>query len=131
MTISREQQVSLETTRYYHIISRCVRRAFLCGDDPLSGKDLNHRKAWLLDRIRELTSVFAIRVCAYAIMSNHYHIVVYLVSERKPVSNKSRAFRRQKCHIEVFKRSFFYQTSNFLLKCYVIEYIVLFSFCVI
>ncbi len=80
-TISREQQVSLETTRYYHIISRCVRRAFLCGDDPLSGKDLNHRKAWLLDRIRELTSVFAIRVCAYAIMSNHYHIVVYLDRE--------------------------------------------------
>ena len=31
MTQSRSQQVSLQDTRYYHLISRCVRRAYLCG----------------------------------------------------------------------------------------------------
>ncbi len=78
MAISRKTQISLETTRYYHCISRCVRKAFLCGIDSVSGKDLNHRKQWLLEYIHYLSSIFSIRVCAYAIMSNHYHLVLYV-----------------------------------------------------
>ena len=41
MTRPRSQQVSLALTPYYHCIGRCVRRAFLCGEDPLSGNHLN------------------------------------------------------------------------------------------
>jgi REP element-mobilizing transposase RayT len=72
----RYRQVSVDDTPYYHCVSRCVRRAFLCGEDPLSGFSFEHRRQWIVDRIRLLCSVFAVDLCAYAIMSNHYHIVV-------------------------------------------------------
>lgn len=78
MTQSRAKQVSLQDTRYYHLISRCVRRAYLCGEDAYTKQSYEHRRQWMVDRIRFLTSVFAIDVAAYAVMSNHYHLVVYV-----------------------------------------------------
>ena len=60
-----------------HTISRCVRRAFLCGLDPYSRKDYEHRRDWVRERIQSLAEVFAIEVCAYAIMSNHSHLVLW------------------------------------------------------
>ena len=78
MPIPRSQQISLDSTPYYHCISRCVRRAFLCGDDPLTGNSYEHRRGWVEERILFLTSVYAIDVCAYAIMSNHVHTVLHI-----------------------------------------------------
>lgn len=82
MTLARSQQVSLDDTPYYHCISRCVRRAYLCGKDPVSGRDFDHRKAWLVERIKFLASCFAVDVCAYAVMSNHYHLVLHVDQQR-------------------------------------------------
>ena len=76
----RYRQVSIENTPYYHCISRCVRRAFLCGSDPLTGFNFEHRRQWIVDRIKLMCSVFAVDLCAYAIMNNHYHIVVRINS---------------------------------------------------
>lgn len=78
MTKARCQQISVSDTRYYHCISRCVRRAFLCGLDDYSGQSYEHRRSWVVERIGFLASVFAIDICAYAVMSNHYHLVVSL-----------------------------------------------------
>jgi len=82
MPQARYRLVDTQTTPYYHCISRCVRRAFLCGYDRLSRKNFEHRKQWMLDRIKVLSSVFAIDVCAYAIMSNHFHLVLHIDTQR-------------------------------------------------
>ncbi len=82
MTRPRHELVSVEDTPYYHCVSRCVRRAFLCGEDQLSGRSFEHRRQWIVERLGLLTKVFAIDLCAYAIMGNHYHLVVRIDDKR-------------------------------------------------
>jgi REP element-mobilizing transposase RayT len=78
MPQSRKSQVSLLDTPYYHCVSRCVRRSFLCGEDKVSGQSYEHRRGWVEERLLLLSSVFAIDICAYAVMSNHTHIVMHV-----------------------------------------------------
>ena len=82
MTQARRNLISLSDTPYYHCVNRCVRRAFLCGEDRHSGRSYEHRKQWVVDKIKELSSLFAIDICAFAILSNHYHIVMHVDEKR-------------------------------------------------
>jgi REP element-mobilizing transposase RayT len=82
MTRAREQQICCEDTPYDHCISRVVRKAFLCGFDPTSQQNFEHRRQWIIDRLALLAEVFCVDICAYAIMSNHYHLVLYIDKER-------------------------------------------------
>jgi len=82
MATARNRQISLIDTPYYHCISRCVRRAFLCGEDKVSGQSYEHRRGWVEDKLLALSQVFAIDVCAFAVMSNHTHLVLFVDIEQ-------------------------------------------------
>ncbi len=94
MTQARSIQVSLEDTPYYHCISRCVRRAFLCGEDHVTGENYEHRKPWVVEKLKELSEVFAIDVYAYAIMSNHYHVILHVDADTAKNWNQDEVIKR-------------------------------------
>ena len=76
MAMARKEIVNDYEVGTYHCISRCVRRAFLCGFDKFLNKSFEHRKTWIENRIKHLTKVFDIDIGSYAIMSNHLHIIL-------------------------------------------------------
>jgi len=75
----RKEQINLEITRNYHLMGRCVRRAFLCGKD--GDRSYEHRREWIESLLKNLVEVFAIQLYGYAIMSNHYHLVARVCDE--------------------------------------------------
>ena len=75
MTTPRRLLVDPENACDYHLVSRRVQGAFLCGRDRRTGRDYSHRKQWLVDRIKLLGCCFAVEVYAYCVMSNHFHLV--------------------------------------------------------
>jgi len=77
----RKNLISLSDTPFYHCMSRCVRRAFLCGEDSYSGVNYEHRRDWLEDKLHQPADAFAIKLCAYAVMNNHYHVVLNVRSD--------------------------------------------------
>ncbi len=97
MTRPRKELVSVETTPYYHIVSRCVRRTFLCGVDSATNTSYEHRRQWIEDRIRLLSSIFAVDICAYAVLSNHYHLVVKLDPPQAEHWSETEVLQRWQC----------------------------------
>jgi putative transposase len=76
MALPRSKYVQDGEVGVYHCTTRCVRRAFLYGIDPYSGRNYSHRKAWIEDRLQQLASIFAIDVSSFSVMSNHYHVTL-------------------------------------------------------
>ena len=59
-----------------HVMNRTVRRCFLMGEDPLTGKNFDHRKAWMEDELQRLAACFGIDLLTFAILSNHFHLIL-------------------------------------------------------
>jgi len=59
-----------------HAMARTNRRCFLLGEDPLSGKNFDHRKRWIEDKLQILAANFGIDLLAFACLSNHIHLVL-------------------------------------------------------
>jgi len=73
---ARKEIVDESDVGAYHCVARCVRRAFLCGVDLYSGKNFDHRKVWVRDRLEELAGIFAIDILGFSVMSNHIHVLL-------------------------------------------------------
>jgi len=69
MTYPRSHLVSEDESGCYHVVSRCVRRAFLCGKDKLTGKCFEHRREWIEKRILELAECFTVSVYLISVVS--------------------------------------------------------------
>lgn len=78
MTTARRELKDPHHAASFHCVARCVRRAWLCGFDSYLSKSFEHRKSWVVDRIREVGSIFACGIYSYAVMSNHLHLVVHM-----------------------------------------------------
>ena len=72
MTIARAQLVDTSVTRWYHCITRCVRRAFLLGEGD------RDRKEWIENRLEELADIFAVAVGGFSVLDNHLHVLLRL-----------------------------------------------------
>jgi hypothetical protein len=72
MTIARAHLVDPALTRWYHCITRCVRRAFLLGEGA------SDRKLWIDNRLKELAGIFSIAVGGFSVPDNHLHVLVRL-----------------------------------------------------
>jgi len=81
MTYARSILIPKGSAGTFHCVSRCVRRAFLCGEDRLTGRSFEHRRQWVEDRIHELAGIFGVAIWGYAVMSNHVHVVVEILPE--------------------------------------------------
>lgn len=76
MTVPRGEIFKPREIGVYHCIARCVRRAFLCGFDTVTGQSFEHRRTWMRERLTFLLTVFSIELLAYALMSNHLHTLL-------------------------------------------------------
>ncbi len=86
----RCKQIALSETPFYHLTYRCVRRSFLCGE--IDGYNFEHRREWIVERLRLLTEMFAIDVASYAIMMNHYHVLVRVNLDKSAAWSASEIF---------------------------------------
>jgi hypothetical protein len=59
-----------------HVVQQCVRNMHLIGLDETTGEDYSYRQEWIRQRLEKLASVFAVDVLSYAILSNHFHVVL-------------------------------------------------------
>jgi hypothetical protein len=72
----RKDVFSPDEIAIVHVMNRTTRRCFLFGDDTLSGKNYDHRKVWFVDRLQLLASQFGIDLLSYAVLSNHFHLIL-------------------------------------------------------
>ena len=74
--LARGEVFSPDEVAVVHVMNRVVRRCFLFGDDPVSGKNFDHRKFWIEDQLRIQAACFGIDLLGFALMSNHFHLIL-------------------------------------------------------
>ena len=54
----------------------CAGRSSACGVDSLSSRSYEHRRDWIRDRLEALAGLFGVEIAAFAVMSNHVHVIL-------------------------------------------------------
>lgn len=73
---ARGEVIDPDVVQILHCVQRCVRKAWLCGTDPVTGQCFEHRRGWIRDRLEFLASVFAVDCLTFSVMSSHVHLVL-------------------------------------------------------
>ncbi|MCP5092686.1 MAG: hypothetical protein GY949_17375 [Gammaproteobacteria bacterium] len=74
--LCRAEVIDPQQVTIAHVINRTVRRCFLMGDDPISGKNFDHRKEWIESLLQHFAAHFGIDLLCYSILSNHFHLIL-------------------------------------------------------
>ena len=74
--IARAEVFSPDEVAIVHVMNRVVRRCFLLGTDPVTGKNFDHRKAWIERYLQQFSASFGIDLLGFAILSNHFHLML-------------------------------------------------------
>jgi hypothetical protein len=74
--LARAEIFAADEVAIVHVMNRVVRRCFLLGDDPLTGKNYDHRKEWIESLLKQFAASFGIDLLGFAILSNHFHVIL-------------------------------------------------------
>ena len=74
--LARAEVFAPDEVAVVHVMNRVVRRCFLLGIDSLTGKNYDHRKGWIEELLQRFASCFGIDLLGYAILSNHFHLIL-------------------------------------------------------
>ncbi len=74
--LARVEIFAADEVAVVHVMNRTVRRCFLLGYDPVSGRNYDHRKVWIDEQLVHQARHFGIDLLCQAIMSNHLHLVL-------------------------------------------------------
>ena len=72
----RKDTIREDIVGVYHVWSRCAQAEWLFGFNPETGKNYEHRKGWIHERLRSLVQIFAVEACVFAVLSNHFHLIL-------------------------------------------------------
>jgi hypothetical protein len=71
--MARAEVFAPDEVTVVHVMNRVVRRCYLLGNDPVSGKNYDHRKVMIENQLQRLAGTFGIDLLGFAIMSNYFH----------------------------------------------------------
>ena len=74
--LARVEVFSPKEVAIVHVMNRVVRRCFLLGTDSVTGKNYDHRKDWIEQQLRPLAACFGIDLLGFAILCNHFHLIL-------------------------------------------------------
>jgi hypothetical protein len=74
--LARAEVFAPDEVAVVHVMNRVVRRCFLLGTDPVTGKNFDHRKVWIEELLRRNAACFGIDLLGFAILSNHFHLIL-------------------------------------------------------